>query len=364
MKKIIEHTNLSDLDKDKIDKLYPIKLTPYLISQAQKHESIKKQFFASFSEFDTDVDTLEPFKGLLHVDMDAFERLYEDRIVLKLNSVCPAHCRFCYRRAYVFGKNKNIKEDDKNKALDLIKSQKGIRTILLTGGSPLLIGIKKIKSLLEEIVLLEQISQVYFALGRPIMDPSLITIEFAEMISTLNRLHKNVNIACTVHINHYDELTEEVVDALNLLTSRGITVWTQSTLLKGINDDEIILSKMYQEFRRINLIPYYLIHAMPLIGASHFRTSIEKGIKIMKYLEQFSGHERPIYIVLPSVGKVQITGNTVLKYKEIDGKRYAILNTPYKTNKFFEVENLKELPANHYTDKNGYVVGLYLDGID
>jgi KamA family protein len=348
----------------KINELYPVRISPYLLKQIKKSKFIADQFLPSVCELQKDILITEPFKGLLETDIKAFERLYEDRVLLKLTSSCPAHCRFCYRRGYVFGKEKKLNETDLIKAIEFVKKNKTIRSILLTGGVPLAIGKKNIENILEKILKIDHIGQIYFALGRPIMSPSIISDDFAKMLASYNNRHKTKNIACTVHINHYDELTPEVINALYKLTSKGITVWTQTTLLKGINDNAKTMSEMFHAFRNINLIPYYLIHAMPMTGTSHFRTSVEKGVEIMKYLEQYSGHERPIYIVLPSVGKVQLTGNTELEYKIEKGKKYVFLKTPYKAKEFLQRNKLKKLPEKHSIDKEGYITAYYLDGRD
>jgi KamA family protein len=361
---IIKLTKLSEKQFKEINKLYPIKISSYLLKQIKKSKFIAKQFLPSVQELRKDIPIKEPFKGLLKTDIKGFERLYEDRVVFKLTSSCPAHCRFCYRRGYVFGEEKIMSKRDIQKAINFVRKDNTIRNVLLTGGTPLLLGTKYIEDIIKRVISISHINQIYFALGRPIMNPDLITDEFAEMLAKYNKPTQHKNIACTVHINHPDELTPEVIKALTKLTSRGITVWTQTTLLKGINDNEKTLAKLYQLFRSINLIPYYLIHAMPMIGTSHYRTSVERGVKIMKYLEQYSGHERPIYIVIPSVGKVQLTGNTELKYKTINGERYVVLKTPYKVEKFFKVNKINRLPEKHFVDKEGYIIAYYLDGKD
>lgn len=363
-KEIIKLAKISGKQFEDINKCYPIKISPYLLKQIKKSEFIAKQFLPSIQELRKDIPISEPFKGLLKTSIKGFERLYEDRVVFKLTSDCPSYCRFCYRRGYVFGKEKVMDKNDIKRAIAFVKKDKSVRNVLLTGGTPLLLGTRYIENIIKELMKVNHINQIYLALGRPIMDPDLISNDFAKMLAKYNNPLTHKNIACTVHINHPDELTPEVIKSLTKLTSKGITVWTQTTLLKGINDDEKTMLRMYQMFRSINLIPYYLIHTMPMIGTSHFRTSVEKGIQIMRYLEQFSGHERPIYIVIPAVGKVHLTGNTIPKYKVIDRKKYIILRTPYKTKKFFEVNKTKQLPDGHFTDKDGYITAHYLDGKD
>lgn len=318
-----EIAQLANLTKEKLDKIYSqycIKIPAYLLEQIKKSKFIAKQFLPSIQELEKDIPILEPFKGMLKTDIRGFERLYEDRVVFKLISDCPAYCRFCYRKSYVFGKEKVMTKEDINKAISFVTQDDSIRDVLLTGGTPILLGVDYIEKIIKEVVKISHINQIYLALGRPIMDPSLITKKFAEMLAKYNKSNsknpmQSKKIACTVHINHPDELTVEVVEALHKLTSRGIQVWTQTTLLKDINDSKKTMKKLVTLFSANNLIPYYLIHAMPMIGSGYFRTPIQRGIEIMKYLEQYSGHERPHYIVIPAVGKVQLTGNSQIKYK-------------------------------------------------
>lgn len=362
-------TKLSERQFKRINKLYLFKVSSYLLKQIKRSKFIAKQFLPSIQELKKDIPITEPFKGLLKTSIKGFERLYEDRVVFKLTSDCPSYCRFCYRRAYVFGKEKIMDKNDIKKAIAFVKNDKSIRNILLTGGTPILLGTTYIENIIKELIKINHINQVYLALGRPIMEPNLIGDNLAKMLVKYNKINPNnpiqsKNISCSVHVNHPDELTPEVLNSLNKLTSRGISVWTQIGLFKGINDSPRIISKLCQMLRANNLIPYYLIHAMPMIGTSHFRTSVEKGIQIMRYLEQFSGHERPIYIVLPSVGKVHLTGSSVLKYKIVDGKRYVVLKTPYRAKTFFKVNRTNKLPDKHFINKDGFIKAYYLDGED
>lgn len=362
--KIAKLAKISQKQLEKINKSYPVKISPYLLKQIKKSKFIAKQFLPSAKELYGSISITEPFKGLLKTDISGFERLYQDRVALKLTSVCPSYCRFCYRRAYVFNEKKIMSWQNILKAINLIKKDKSIRNVLLTGGTPVLLNIKHLEKIIKLIFKIQHINQIYLAIGRPIMNPRMITNELATMLAKYNNPLKRKNISCNVHINHPDELTKEVIRSLNKLTSKGITVWTQIGLLKGINDHEKTISKLCQLLRSINLIPYYLIHAMPLAGSEHFRTSVQKGIKIIKYLEQYSGHERPKYIVLPSVGKVQLTGNSQLKYKMQNNRRYVILKTPYKASGFFAVNKVDRLPEKHFVAKDGYIIAHYLDGKD
>ena len=61
---------------------------------------------------------------------------YRDRVLLKLVSVCPVYCRFCFRRETV-GKNGALDRAALEAALDYIAARPEIFEVILTGGDPL-----------------------------------------------------------------------------------------------------------------------------------------------------------------------------------------------------------------------------------
>lgn len=366
---ILKMTKLTNTQLDEITKKQEVKLTAYLLKQIKRSKFIAKQFLPDNKELQPDLLMTEPFKGLLSSKINGFERLYEDRVLFKLTSFCPAHCRFCYRKLYLSSGEKIMNKKDIKKGLEYVKKNKSIRSVLLTGGTALYLGTTYIEKIIKELVKIKHINQIYFALGRPIMDPALITNDFANMLVKYQKMNilnpkYSKNIGCTVHINHPDELTPEVLLALNKLTSKGINVWVQTVLLKGINDSKKTIKELYSLFSANNILPYYLIHAMPLTGAGHFRTSISKGQELIRYLERYSGHERPKFIVVPSIGKIQLTGNSDLKYKFKNKQRYVSLKSAYLAKEFLKINKLKSLPPNCSVSNDGYIVYDYLDGID
>jgi lysine 2,3-aminomutase len=81
-----------------------------------------------------------------------------------------------------------------------------------------------------------------------------------------------------------------------------------------VNDDPVVMKELMRRLLMIRVRPYY-IHQMDLVrGTSHFRTSVEKGIKIMTGLRgHISGMAVPHYVIdLPGgKGKVPILPDDV-----------------------------------------------------
>lgn len=73
--------------------------TAALLDRADPRDPIARQFLPDARELDTlpeeladpiGDDAFSPVEGLVH--------RYSDRVLLKLLSVCPIYCRFCFRR--------------------------------------------------------------------------------------------------------------------------------------------------------------------------------------------------------------------------------------------------------------------------
>jgi lysine 2,3-aminomutase len=74
-------------------------------------------------------------------------------------------------------------------------------------------------------------------------------------------------------------------------------------LLKGINDNTKTMRELLELFSRIGIVPYYLFHFMPVVGAKHFRTSVQKGSDILQELALLTGSITPNYVYVTQVGK-------------------------------------------------------------
>src|SRR5207244_12752490 len=65
--------------------------------------------------------------------------------------------------------------------------------------------------------------------------PERITPELCEMIKQYHPVYMNL------HFNHPDELTPEVKAACGRLADAGVPLGGQTVLLKGVNDDPIVM---------------------------------------------------------------------------------------------------------------------------
>jgi lysine 2,3-aminomutase len=100
------------------------------------------------------------------------------------------------------------------------------------------------------------------------------------------------------HFNHPDELTPRVRQALDMLSKAGIPLGCQTVLLRGTNDDPKIMMKLMHELLKARVRPYYIYMADQVAGGEHFRTTVQKGLEIIKALRGWtSGLAVPHFVI-------------------------------------------------------------------
>jgi lysine 2,3-aminomutase len=79
------------------------------------------------------------------------------------------------------------------------------------------------------------------------------------------------------------------------------------------------LRDLFHGLLKLRVRPYYLYQADPVVGTSHLRTTIEKGLELMDQLRgHTTGYAVPTYVVdAPGGGgKVPLQSRTVVDYSD------------------------------------------------
>ena len=241
-----------------------------------------------------------PVKGIVH--------RYPDRVLFKPANVCAVYCRYCFRREHVGPKDKKgsdiLSPQERKAALDYIRNHEDIWEVILTGGDPLILSPRQLNEIIAELSAIKHVQIIRIHTRVPIADPARITKEMLNAIETGKALYM------ALHINHAQEINDDVRAALKTLHAAGINLLSQSVLLKGINDNAETLADLYRALVSLNVKPYYLHHPDLAPGTSHFRLSIAEGQNIIRELRgHLSGLCQPTYMLdIPGGhGKVPLT---------------------------------------------------------
>lgn len=211
---------------------------------------------------------------------------YANRALVITTQACPVHCRYCFRRHFDYSSNQLT---DFQTTLETLASDASIVEVILSGGDPLTLSTSKLASLVQQLENLSHVKILRIHTRFPVMIPQRITPALVEILT-----HTRLKVVMVVHINHPNEVDEDVSHAIQLLRNAQIDVFNQSVLLKGINDSVPVLSKLMHRVFEIGVVPYYLHLFDPVAGAHQYDTSETTALVLWKKLQaQLPGYLVP-----------------------------------------------------------------------
>jgi len=97
-----------------------------------------------------------------------------------------------------------------------------------------------------------------------------------------------------LHINHANEIDDDVAAMIQRLRGSGITVLNQAVLLKDVNDEVQTLTALSERLFENGVLPYYLHLLDPVSGASHFDIANPQAMALYRDLQaQLPGYLVP-----------------------------------------------------------------------
>ena len=207
----------------------------------------------------------------------------------------------------------SISEEGIRAGIEYIRQHPEIRDVIVSGGDPLMLPDSRIEYILKSLRAIPHIEIIRIGSRVPVTLPQRITQELCDILKKYHPLYLNT------HFNHPDEITPESTKACNMLSDAGIPLGNQSVLLKGVNDDPVVMKRLVQKLLAIRVKPYYVYQADLAKGTDHFRTSVQTGLDIISSLRgHTSGMAVPHYVIdgPDGGGKMAIMASPVVSHNE------------------------------------------------
>lgn len=299
----------------KAEAMHPVVLTPallQLIDPSDEKDPVALQFVPSEKEAEADpAAMLDPIGDESHSPVAGIIHRYPDRLLLNLVQACPAYCRFCFRRGRVGAKDGTLSEAEIGHAVDYIRQHSEIWEVILSGGEPLSLSCRRLESVLTALRRIPHVRVIRIHTRLPITTPERLTPELLALLKGEDR-----PVTMLIHCNHVRELGAAQRACIRQLAMAGIPLYSQSVLLKGINDSLEALTDLMRGFVECGIKPHYLHHPDKAKGTRHFRMPLATGIALVTALRgRVSGLCQPTYMLeIPGgYGKVPVLSDAVRK---------------------------------------------------
>lgn len=297
-----------------VESKYHMLITEYYYSLVQEpynpKDPVRMQCVPSADELNDSVhEEVDPLAEEETSPVPCLVHRYPDRVLLVVTGRCFMYCRHCTRKRLW---DKNIPEPtlgDIHKAVSYIREHKEVREVIISGGDPLTLSTEKLDHILNAVSRCPNVEAMRIGTRAPVVLPQRVDAALCRMLSKYDNLWINMQF------NHPREVTPESARACKRLQRCGIPLSNQSVLLRGVNDDPMVMMELCHKLQSIRVRPYYLYQCDPVVGANHFRTSVWKGVQI---IEQMRGHTGgmcvPTFVVdgVGGKGKIPLQPNYVI----------------------------------------------------
>jgi lysine 2,3-aminomutase len=271
---------------------FEFRISPAMVDLIKSpNDPIWRQYVPDLQELEVHDGLVDSLAEDAHSPVPNITHRYPDRALFLVSPVCASYCRFCTRRRKV-GDPEKIPLARLESAFQYLAAHTEIRDVILSGGDPLLLSDRRIEEILRRLRTIPHLEILRIGSRVPCHLPERITPALCAILKRYHPLYINT------HFNHPDELTPQAVRGLGMLADAGVPLGCQTVLLKGVNDDPAIMKALMQRLLAARVRPYYIYQCDQVAGAEHFRTTVEKGLEIIKALRGWtSGLAVPHFVI-------------------------------------------------------------------
>ncbi len=208
--------------------------------------------------------------GLLHK--------YRNRALLLVKGGCAVNCRYCFRRHFPYQDNQGNKRNWQA-AIDYIAEHPELDEIIFSGGDPLMAKDHELGWLVGALEKIPHLKRLRIHSRLPVVIPARITEGLCQILA-----ETRLQVLMVSHINHAQEIDDELRYGMQMLKRAGVTLLNQSVLLRGINDDAQALANLSNALFDAGILPYYLHVLDKVQGAAHFFVSDDEARALVRQL--------------------------------------------------------------------------------
>ena len=255
--------------------------TPYYLRLIRQnpHTNLKQIVQPQKKELEKGRQQLkDPLGEKAHSPAPRIIHRYPDRALFLVTDSCGVYCRYCTRKRFTGKKQAFVKKADYDQALSYIKSNRGIREVILSGGDPLTLSDNRLKKILSDLRAIDHIEILRIASRMPVVCPMRLTDSLIKILQKFNP------VFLLTHFNHPAEVSLEAARALTRTANGGILMFNQTVLLNGINNHPALIQALSRRLLYLRVKPYYMFQCDPSEGTDHLRTSVESSRRIQNEL--------------------------------------------------------------------------------
>ncbi len=278
-------------------------------------------------------------------EIPGVQHKYPETVLLfpRQGQTCHAFCTYCFRWPQFVG-DVGIKfaTGEVSRLVGHIRRNPHVTSVLITGGDPMIMSSAVLARYIEPLLGVEQLESIRIgtkALAywphRWVSDPDAdTTLRLFESVAAAGK-----HLAIMGHFSHPRELEPKTVaTAVRRIQATGAVIRTQAPLIRTINDDPLVWSRMWRTQHTMGMVPYYMFVERDTGPQAYFEVPLARAYEIFSDAYRcVSGICRTVRgpSMSTTVGKlaidgvVEINGQRVFVLHLIQARDPALVNRPF-----------------------------------
>ena len=279
-----------------------------LINWTDPHDPIRRIVFPEKTEL-LEWGNLDASYEDYYTVLPGLEHKYRDTTLLLITDMCAGFCRYCFRKRLFMPENGGAKIDVP-KCVRYITEHKEVNNVILSGGDPLILSTKKLEQIIKNLIGINHVRIIRIGTKFPAYNPGRILNDSSllDLFESVQKAGKQLYLM--VHFDHPREITASATGSIRMVRKTGTLVLNQSPIIRGINDDTIILRELFEVLSFSGVIPYYIFQCRPTKGNKNYSLPVEDAYQIFTSARmKGSGLSTSARFVMSHFsGKVEVVG--------------------------------------------------------
>jgi L-lysine 2,3-aminomutase len=257
---------------------------------------------------------------------------------------CHAYCTYCFRWAQFVGDaDLRFAAPEPTEAIAYLRGHPEVSDVLFTGGDPMVMTTERLRSHLEPMLGLENLTT--FRIGTKSLaywpqrfvsdsDADDLLWLFEEVVASGRTL------AVMAHFTHPREVETELAQrALTRIRATGAVVYCQAPMVAHINDDPDVLARLWRGELASGAVPYYQFVERDTGPYDYFKVPLARAAEIFQAAyRQLPGLARTVRgpVMSATPGKVAVEGEEqtadgrFLRLKFLQARDPSLVGRPFR----------------------------------
>ncbi len=190
--------------------------------------------------------------------IDLVTRRYPNIAILKPYNTCPQICVYCQRNWEIddaMAPGAMAPPDKLDAAFEWLRRHEEVKSVLVTGGDPIVMGDRRIREILQRLSDIDHIESIRIGTRMLVTLPMRFTEELCDLFAEFREPGRRM-VEVVTHVEHPYEINPHMLNAVERLRQRGIMVYNQ-LVFTFFTSRRFESARLRWLLKQIGIDPYY-----------------------------------------------------------------------------------------------------------